>query len=209
MPLKSHIKVDTYTQVLVWSVTESNEELLQELNLSQSRIKKYVTLSEKRKREFLGLLLCLKHLHIDIEVLYDDKGKPYLDSSNHISITHSHGIVAVALSRYKIGIDIELEREKKIKAIERKFIRNDEQFVNEKSEKSNTFLHIIWGIKESLYKLDGGKFWSFLKHYRVERFHLKDKFINCWITKETVSDKYYAFWRKIDNYFLVIVMDYD
>ncbi len=209
MPLHKEFLLDNYTKIVIWKVSEQPELLIETLQLSDKKLAKYHTLSDKRKSEFMGLQLCLKQLNVDIEVLYDDKGKPYLESSNHISITHSHGIVAVALSRYKIGIDIELEREKKIKAIERKFIRDDEQFVNEKPEKSNTFLHIIWGIKESLYKLDGGKFWSFLKHYRVERFALKDKFINCWITKETVSDKYYAFWRKIDNYFLVIVMDYD
>jgi len=208
MPFQAEIKSDNYTKIIVWNLVETNEELLDQLQLEEYRLEKYNTLTEKRKKEFLGIRMCLKYLGKNVDVLYDKKGRPYLDSDNHLSITHSHGKVAVGISRYKIGIDIEKKRDVKIQNIKQKFIRPDENFVANFPELENDYLHIIWGIKESLYKLDGGEWWNFLLNYRTENFNLQDKYINCWITKEIISNKYYAFWHMIDDFYLVIVVDY-
>ena len=149
-------------------------------------------------------------LNSDLDVNYDLKGKPYLESNHHLSITHSYGKVAVGLSQYKIGIDIEKQRDKKILNIANKFLRPDEMLWIPKDENYADYLHIIWGLKEGLYKLNGGNLWNFKHHYRVEPFDLfsYDK-ITCWISDEKSSRKYFGYYKMIEDYYLVWVLDYE
>ncbi len=168
-------------------------------------------LSYKRKIEFLGIRYILKYLGINIKILYNKKRKPFFlkNQSQYISITHSYEKTAIGISNYPIGIDIEKIREnKKIINIKKKFIRRDESsFIPTSFEED--YLYIIWCIKESLYKLDGGIYYNFLNNYKVSNFCInKDFIIQCWIIKNSFSKKFCAFYRKIDGYYLIYVIDY-
>lgn len=209
MPLIDKIK-DDFTEIVVWDVTETKEQLIEYVNLTPRRIAKLESMPEKQSLEFLGLRACLMELNSDLDVNYDNKGKPYLDSNHHLSITHSYGKVAVGLSEYKIGIDIEKQRDEKIINIARKFLREDELSWIRQDENYAHYLHIIWGIKEGLYKLNGGNLWNFLNHYRVEPFILKPySKITCWISDEISSRKYFAYYKMVEDYYLVWVLDYE
>lgn len=209
MPLIDFTKIDNHTKIITWEVSESNEELLDFLQLKSYRIQKYINLSDKRKREYLGLRACMKTLYLDEDVLYQKDGRPYIETNHHISISHSHGLVSVGVSDFKIGIDIEKNRPDKIKNIKYKFVREDEDFFKSFPNESD-YLHIIWGIKEGLYKLHDGNLWSFTHHYKVEPFDIQSNTaINSWVTNEIVSEKYYSYYRRIQNYFLIYVLDYE
>ncbi|WP_238858484.1 4'-phosphopantetheinyl transferase superfamily protein [Blattabacterium cuenoti] len=123
-------------------------------------------------------------------------------------MSHSFERIAIAISYYHIGIDIEkLRKDKKIFKIKKKFIREDESFFIHSSYEED-YLYIIWGIKESLYKLDGGLSYNFLDHYKVSPFCIKkDYCISCWIIKESYSKKFSAFYRKIEEHYLVYIID--
>ncbi|ACY40388.1 putative 4'-phosphopantetheinyl transferase superfamily protein [Blattabacterium sp. (Blattella germanica) str. Bge] len=167
----------------------------------------FLSLSEKRKREFLGIRYALRYIGMKMNIFYNEKRKPFLFSEGkYISLSHSFEKIAIAISSYHIGIDIEKLRHKIVK-IKKKFLREDESiFINPNYEED--YLHIIWGIKESLYKLEGGIFYSFLDHYKVSPFCLKkDSCISCWIIKKTYSKKYSAFYRKIEEHYLVYIID--
>lgn len=209
MPLIDSLHTDDLTKIVCWKTTEPDEELLAFLELSPYRIMKYLTLSPKQAKEYLGLRACLKILELDFDVYYDKKGKPYLPSNKQLSITHSFEMVCIGLSKFNIGIDIEKERPAKILNIKEKFIREDEaNWIPEKNE--SDYLHVIWGIKEGLYKLNGGNLWNFLHHYRVEPFELKeDSTIQCWISDEVHSRKYHAYYTKVEDYYLTWVLDYE
>ena len=171
---------------------------------------KYLTLTPKQAKEYLGLRACLKVLDLDLEIYYDSKGKPYLPATNQISITHSYNMVCVGLSEFNIGIDIEKNRPVKIHNIKEKFIREQDEAAWIPKENESEYLHVIWGIKEGLYKLNGGNIWNFLHHYRVEPFELIEKTtIKCWISDDTQSRKYFAHYTKVEDYFLVWVLDYE
>ena len=208
MPIIEFIEKTHNTKVLVWKVTETNEELLEYVTLNEERLERFSILSEKRKREFLGIRACMKFLNLDHEILYTENGKPYIPISQNISFTHSYGMVAVAVSDLNIGIDIELTRTKEILNIQHKFIREDE--INFISEKLKTdYLHIIWGIKEGLYKLNGGNLWNFLHNYKVDSSELNENPIDCWVLEEEKSNKYHAYYKKIEEYYLVWTLDID
>ncbi|WP_185869841.1 4'-phosphopantetheinyl transferase family protein [Blattabacterium cuenoti] len=182
--------------------------VLEKLDLSDKDKVFFLSLSKKRKIEFLGIRYALKYLGIK-KMFYNKKRKPLLFSKNkYISLSHSFEKIAVSISSYHIGIDIEkLRKDKKIVKIKKKFIREDESiFINTNYEED--YLHIIWGIKESLYKLEGGLFYSFLNHYKVSPFCIKkDDCISCWIIKNTYSKKFSAFYKKIGDHYLVYSID--
>lgn len=207
MPLINNIEKHDNTQIVCWRTDESDEELLDYLELNPYRIMKYLTMSPKQAKEYLGLRACLKFLDLDLDVLYNEKGKPYLPASNQISITHSYNLVCIGVSDHAIGVDIELNRPDKILNIKNKFIRKDEAiWIPDKNKEK--YLHIIWGIKEGLYKLNGGNLWNFLHHYKVEPFDLKENQpINCWITDEIISRKFTAYYQMIGEYYLTWVLD--
>ncbi len=182
---------------------------LKKLYLSDKEKIFFLSLSKKRKREFLGVRYAFKYIGMKMNIFYNEKSKPFLFSEKkHISISHSFERIAIAISSYQIGIDIEkLRKNKKIVKIKKKFVRDDESvFIHPNYEED--YLHIIWGIKESLYKLEGGIFYSFLNHYKVSPFCIKkDSFVSCWIIKNSYSKRFFAFYRKIEEYYLVYVID--
>lgn len=209
MPIIDYINKPNLVKIITWEVNESNEELLQYLQLNDYRIEKYNSLRPKQGREYLGLRACLKELGVDYDVNYDEKGKPYLPTDAQISITHSYGKVSVGISEFPIGIDIELSRPHKISNIKNKFVRLDEQDWLPKVDE-NEYLHIMWGIKEGLYKLNGGNLWNFLHHYRIEAFELKENSpIQCWISDEYKSQKFTAYYKMLDDHYLVWVLDHE
>ena len=209
MPIIDYINKSNLVKIITWEVNESNEDLLNSLQLNEYRQEKYKNLRSKQAREYLGLRACLKELGLDYDVNYDEKGKPYLPTDAEISITHSYGKVSVGISNFAIGIDIELSRPHKIANIKNKFVRKDEQEwlpIEDEIE----YLHIIWGIKEGLYKLNGGNLWNFLHHYRVEAFELKENSpIVCWISDEYKSQKFTAYYKMIEDHYLIWVLDHE
>lgn len=208
MPLIEYLNIDNISQIITWKVSENNNNLLEILKLKKTQQKKYLSLSQKRKKEYLGVLLCLKLLNMNYEIFYSKNGKPYIKSNYEISISHSYELVSLGVSKYRIGIDIQKKQNQKIINIKNKFIKNSENlYKNFKNE--SDYLHIIWGIKESLFKLNNGNSWNFLTNYNVEYFNLKKKKpILCSIVINNNSIKYYGFYKKINDYFLVYVLNY-
>lgn len=208
MPIVYKLK-RRHSHIIVWEVTESNEELLEMLQLSEERRKAYDSLSEKRKREFLGIRACFHYLQLEGEIRYLPSGKPYIKSNHHISISHSWGKVAFIISKFAVGIDIEKSRPEKIMNIRHKFVREDEEAFIEKKHETD-YLHVIWGAKESLYKLHDGGLESFLQHYKIEKFRFNyDQKIVCEIIDEEHHTQFYtAHYDRIkDGFYLVYVLD--
>jgi 4'-phosphopantetheinyl transferase len=122
------------------------------LNLNEFSIEYNLTV--KRDIETQGKnYLINKLLDKDVEIKYDDKGKPYLAKDNrHISISHSHNKLAIIINEHEsTGIDIELIRDKVLK-IKHKFLSESElKDANDDVDK----LLIYWAAKETLYKIYG------------------------------------------------------
>lgn len=99
------------------------------------------------------------------KIAYLPSGRPYLVSGKyHISISHTHGYVAVILSRNnQVGIDVEQIRTKAF-ALRSKFIRIDEV--------ADTLTKILlhWSAKETAFKIIDQPDTSYLEHLYVEPF---------------------------------------
>jgi 4'-phosphopantetheinyl transferase len=180
MPLykTKHISrsVGTSTQILVWKVTESYAELLEQVVLNDSnRIRLDGMKSEMHQRAFLSVRKLLQETgHTDLDLYYDEFGKPHLQGERHISITHSHNFSAIIISGETVGIDIELQRDK-ITRIADKFCDSEFQFLNPNSEEYIRKLTVIWGAKEAIFKIRNEKGISFKDHISVEEFRINAK----------------------------------
>ncbi|MBS1651931.1 MAG: 4'-phosphopantetheinyl transferase superfamily protein [Bacteroidetes bacterium] len=105
---------------------------------------------------------------------YENSGKPFLiDSDLTLSISHSHGLLAIIVSNESfIGIDIELIREK-ITALKTKFLSDVEL---NKFETSTLNLTYFWACKEAAYKAIGEKNVSFKNQLYINKFEPTSNF---------------------------------
>ena len=91
MPLYKSISVNTQTTVKIWKIAESFDDLMDGLVLKQESSNRVLSMkSEWHQRGFL----CARHLlmdlgYTDLDLYYDNNGKPHLADGKCISITHS------------------------------------------------------------------------------------------------------------------------
>lgn len=87
---------------------------------------------------------------------YNEFGKPYLPDRPDIqfSISHTKNAVAVALSRYPIGVDVEQIRHQS-EALIRKTMNAAEQQQIADSQTPDTTFTVLWTQKEAVLKLFG------------------------------------------------------
>ena len=168
--------VGNTTQILVWKVTESYTELLEQVILNETnRMRLDGIKSEMHQRAFLSVRKLLQETgHTDLDLYYDEFGKPHLYGEKHISITHSHNFSAIIISDEIVGIDIELQRDK-ITRIADKFCDSEFQFLDLDSEEYIRKLTVIWGAKEAIFKIRNEKGISFKNHINVQSFELNVK----------------------------------
>ena len=84
-------------------------------------------------------------------------GKPFIDYPLCVGVTHTDSVVIIALCEKSFGIDAEkvgrvMARQDSI--AERFFTKNERKFIEESSDKQNTFLE-IWVKKEAYVKFTG------------------------------------------------------
>jgi len=196
MPLYKTLHPNSQTTVKIWKITESFKDLLQSANLKPKSLERVTNMkSEMHQCGFLSVRHLLKLFgYTDIELHYDDNGKPYLNDGKYISITHSFTFSAVIISDSKVGIDIEKQREK-INVIAYKFCDYEFNYLVENNKDYIKKLTIIWCIKESLYKLFATPGLSFKQHTLVIPFALEDKSTVSWIDYKDRKQRFTA------NYF--------
>lgn len=176
MPLYKTITVNKDTFIAVWKVEESECDLWRGIQLAEHCQNRYDGMkSELHRRAFLSIrhLMALFN-YKDHDLYYDTSGKPHLKDGNLISITHSHHFTAIIISaREQVGIDIEKNREK-ILRIAHKFTPFEEYRTLANTEAIIRKLTIVWGAKESLYKIYGQQGISFLHHIHVADFSFSE-----------------------------------
>jgi 4'-phosphopantetheinyl transferase len=176
MPLYKTIILNPSTQILVWEITESFQELFDSVVLNESNANRLNGMkSEMHQRAFLSVRKLFQEAgYTDFDLYYDEFGKPHLHDGKHISITHSHQFSAIILSDAVVGIDIELQREKIIRIAD-KFADTEFSYLNpEEKEEYIRKLTVIWGAKEAIFKIRNEKGISFKDHIKVNAFEMKD-----------------------------------
>jgi phosphopantetheinyl transferase len=176
MPLYKTIRVNDFTKVLVWKIDESLEDLTMGIKLTERSKKRIEAMkSVLHQQGFMSIRQLLKQAgYADTDVFYDAFGKPHLKDKNYLSISHSFTFTAIIISKKKpVGIDVEKQRDKIVK-IAHKFTPIEEYNTIANHEALVSKLTVVWGAKESLYKIYGKKKLRFLNHIYIEDFSFID-----------------------------------
>ena len=208
MPLHKTINfsrsVGTTTEILLWKITEPLSELSAEVTLNPISQQRFNGMkSELHQRAFLSVrkLLQLKG-YTDFDLEYDQFGKPHLKDGKHISISHSHEYATIIISDEITGIDIELQREIIIK-IAPKFAEKELEFLDKDNQEYIRKLTVIWGVKESIFKIINEVGISFKDHIHLLPFEMVDQsgIANLHFKNKAIQFKYHFI--EIDNFTLV------
>lgn len=200
----------------IWRITESVEELLKLKAFSTQDLSVLGSFAyEQRKKEWLAARILVERLidEKDVRIVYDEYNKPALGQSDkHISLSHSHDLLAITVNEAVTGIDIELIKPKIIN-IKHKFMSQAESNSMQAANMAEQ-LTIYWCVKESLYKLYGKKELEFKKNLLVEPFEYSEKgIIKGWIKNSIVNQRFSLQYEKLklgdSNYMLAYVIGQD
>lgn len=210
MPLFKTINVSPTTQILIWKVTESFDELRAKVILKPKTEKRLNGMkSEMHQRAFLSVRMLIQEVGIsDFDLHYDEFGKPYLDDHRYVSITHSHNFASIIISSETVGIDMEMLREK--------IIRIADKFVSEKELKrlqsfdSQDYikkLTVKWGAKEAVFKIRNEKGISFKDHIQVVPFSLDENQTQAYLFFDNLEIKFEVNYLEIEDFILVYAFE--
>lgn len=175
MPLYKSINTTPHSKVFIWKVEETTQELQNGIQLTEKNQERLNGMkSELHQKGFLAVRQLLKLAgYDDSDVVYDKYGKPHLNDGKFISITHSFNFCGLIVAENtSVGIDIEKQRDKIIRIADK--FTPFEEYKHLSTEELIKKLTIVWGAKESLYKIYGKKQLLFKDHIYVEDFDLQD-----------------------------------
>jgi len=207
MPLFKTIKPNKYTIVYVWKIEESFKDLSENMQLTERSQNRLLSMkSGIHRRGFLSVRHLLKEAgYTDFNLFYNGNGKPHLTDGKHISITHSFNFSAIIISDVEVGVDIEKNREK-IKIIQHKFVNFERGFIH-KDDDYIQQLTVIWGAKESLYKIYPHGGLTFKNDIDINSFQIADKKTSGYIKVEGWDKNYAIEFHQVDGFTLVYAID--
>ncbi|MAU36907.1 MAG: hypothetical protein CMD14_05995 [Flavobacteriales bacterium] len=191
MKILQKIKNQDY-QIAVMKIYESLNQLIKLSDIQN--ISKFKT--ERRKKEILSTRLLLNKILPNTTILYNKYGAPCIENDNFISISHSIKFVAIIISKFRVGIDIEKITKKPLR-LSSKFIANSEHFPL--SEEKAT---LIWCCKEAIYKWHQKRKINFITDIKILSFSIKKEGK---LIAKFKNQKLTLHYKKIDDHFLVYV----
>jgi len=208
MAIHKIINVSDSTSIYVWKIEEDFNDLFRETPLKDVSLARLECMKDERHQKgFLSIRHLLKRAgYDDFDLFYDDKGKPHLKDGKEISITHSFDFSAIIISNEKVGIDIELRRDK-VQLIAKKFIAVEFNYLSKNEQEYTNLLTVIWGVKESIYKLYNQKGLFFKENIEVHPFKLKDGKGTAEVNYNDFKTFYNFAYEEIENYTLVYALE--
>ncbi len=206
MPLISRFFSTENIEVFVWKITESHQFLLETNPLKEvSKVRLQNMKSVEHQKGFLSVRCLLNEAgYSDFDLYYSEDGKPYLIDGKHITISHSHHFSAIAISDIPAGIDLELRRDL-IKKIGPKFCKSEYDFLEINASDYIRQLTVIWGAKESVFKIENKGGISFKDHIFVQNFQMNQQKIKVKLDFENETKFFDMNFYEIEDYTLVVV----
>jgi phosphopantetheinyl transferase len=217
MPLYKIIKINEMTTAYFWHITEDVTSLFRAVSLNESSKKRLDGMkSESHQKGFLAVRMLLQYLDFtDNDLTYDAAGKPHLMTkaernfithhpspiTQHISISHSHDFSCICISDEVIGIDLELLKEKTLKIAPRFMDVTHLQGLSIADQITKTT--IVWGIKESIFKIKNEKGISFPDHIFEDAFDIKEGKCTAELHFNNQIEKFYVQFHLIEGYAFV------
>ena len=203
MPLHKIIHINETTTAYFWYITEDVTSLFRAVSLRDTSLFRLEGMkSEEHQKGFLSVRMLLQYLgYTDYDLTYDEAGKPHLSDGKQISISHSHEFSCICISDELMGIDLEKLKDKTLKIAPRfmevKHLEN--LSISKQIEKAT----VIWGVKESIFKIKNEKGISFPEHIFEDEFDLKDGDCNAKLHFNNQIENFHIRFYNIEAYIFV------
>jgi phosphopantetheinyl transferase len=203
MPLLKTFALNDYTQLFVWKISETFDELFQSVALKDVSLARVESMkSESHQRGFLAVRrLLMEAGYSDFDLYYDEFGKPHLGNGKHISISHSHDFSVIVLSDVNVGADLEILKEKTLKLAPRYMDVSHLENLSKSDELIKAT--VVWGIKESVFKIKNEIGISFKENIFEDDFNLEDKKCGVSLQFNDKTERFDIVFEFIENYVFV------
>ena len=203
MPLLKTIALNDYTQLFVWKITETFDELFLCVALKDVSLARVDSMkSESHQRGFLAVRrLLMEAGYSDFDLYYDEFGKPHLGNGKHISISHSYDFSVIVLSDVNVGVDLEILKEKTLKLAPRYMDVSHLENLSKSDELIKAT--VVWGIKESVFKIKNEIGISFKDNIFEDDFNLEDKKCGVSLQFNDKTERFDIVFEFIENYVFV------
>jgi phosphopantetheinyl transferase len=207
MPLFKEVILNDAATLYLWKITEDLEELFPSVKLNPNSVNRVNSMkSESHQKGFLSVRMLLQHIgYDDFSLFYDAFGKPHLIDGNHISISHSHTFSAIAVSSKPIGLDVEQVKEKILKIASRYMdvVHLENLSLGDKMKKAT----VIWGIKESIFKIKNTEGISFRNHIFEQNFSYEDKKATATLKYDNKEENFDIIFDSLEDYIFVCAFE--
>jgi phosphopantetheinyl transferase len=213
MPLHKVVYLSNNTKLYLWKITEDFDTLFSQVKLKDSSLARLETMkSESHQKGFLAVRMLLQHNdYSDFDLFYDEFGKPHIKPQGcsikdvEISISHSNDFSAIAISDSKVGLDLEQLKEKTLRIAKRFMdVSHLENLSEEKKIKKAT---VVWGIKESIFKIKNEKGISFPNHIFEDDFSFEDKKATAILKFNNKEEKFQIQFDSVEDYIFVCAFE--
>lgn len=222
MPFYNSIAISAETTAYFWKNSEDIDSLIEATSLtntSKIRLAKMNALAHKKG--YLGIRMLLQHIgYSDFDLKYDKAGKPHLipetdflksekkrsSKQKYISISHSHEFSCICISDEPVGIDLELKKTKILKIASRFMDVNHLDNLTEKEQIEKAT--IIWGIKESIFKIKSELGISFPKHIFEENFEVSQGYCKATLHFNNLKEQFNIQFYNLEDYIFVCALNH-
>jgi phosphopantetheinyl transferase len=213
MPLHKVVYLSNNTKLYLWKITEDFDTLFSQVKLKDSSLARLETMkSESHQKGFLAVRMLLQHNdYSDFDLFYDEFGKPHIKPQGcsikdvEISISHSADFSAIVISNSKVGLDIERAKVK-ILRIAKRFM-DVSHLENLSEEEKINKATVVWGIKESIFKIKNEKGISFPNHIFEEDFNFEDKKATATLKFNNKEEKFQIQFDSVEDYIFVCAFE--
>lgn len=197
------------TEVYIASVSSRDAEALrQEYEKIRNR---FISVDggriSERLENILGRVLLDKALSekmaedYTVEYVANEKPKLITEKGLHFNISHSGGMVALALSDEEVGCDIQEIRPYNPRVAKRNYSEKETEFIEGSVDKEKSFIR-FWALKESVLKYTGQGISGGLSNYDFAPFALVESFtaFGCSFYVTEIKNMYFALCHKADEF---------
>lgn len=215
MAFYKSISINNNTTAYFWKITEDFNTLFRAVQLKDTSLTRLEKMkSESHQKGFLAVRMLLQHLgYSDFDLFYDENGKPHLEKKEerekkkevHISISHSFDFSCICISEDTlVGVDLEIMKPKILKIAPRfmdvSHLENSSEL--DQIEKAT----VIWGTKESIFKIKNEKGISFPDHIFEDPFLLSDSRCDAELRFNNKIEKFDIQFYKVEDYIFVAAL---
>jgi len=213
MPLHKVILLSKTAKLYLWKITEDFDTLFDEVRLKPSALERLQSMkSESHKKGFLAVRMLLQHNdYNDFDLFYDEFGKPHIKPQGcsikdiEISISHSNDFSAIVISDQKVGLDLEQLKEKTLKIAPRFMDVSHLKGLSEENKIKKAT--VVWGIKESIFKIKNEKGISFPNHIFEDDFALEDKKATAILKFNKQEEHFDILFDSVEDYIFVCAFE--